>query len=44
MNLGPETGYHDSDFRDFPQNLQTNAGIVSQIRPRPLPFTFFLIN
>jgi hypothetical protein len=28
-------------FRSFLQNIQENAAIVSQIRPRPLPSTFF---
>jgi hypothetical protein len=28
-------------FDDFPQSLQTNAGIVPKIRPWPLPSTYF---
>jgi hypothetical protein len=32
-NLGPETGYTDWGFRELPQSLPVNAGIVSQIRP-----------
>jgi hypothetical protein len=27
-NLGPETGYPDEVFRDFPQTFHANAGIV----------------
>lgn len=34
-NLGPEMGYHES-LSGFSQSLQANAGVVSQIRPRPL--------
>jgi hypothetical protein len=26
-NLGPETGYTDRGYHDFPQSLQENAGV-----------------
>jgi hypothetical protein len=31
-------------FRGFPRSLQENARIFAQIRPRPLPSTFFPIH
>jgi hypothetical protein len=44
-NLGLDTGYPDM-FRDFPQTLQVNAGIVpyTRIRPRTLPSPAFRIH
>jgi hypothetical protein len=30
-------------LRDFPQSLESNAGIDSYSRPRPLPFIYFLL-
>jgi hypothetical protein len=33
LNLGPDIGYTDTGFCDFPEYLQVNPGIVSQIRP-----------
>jgi hypothetical protein len=40
-NLVPETG---CDFRGFSQFLQANFGVVTQIRPRSLPFMYFQIH
>jgi len=34
----PGTGYAKV-YNDFPQQLQPNSGIVTQIRPRPFPLT-----
>jgi hypothetical protein len=36
--LGRDFDYPDWGFHGFPQSLHTNARIVPQIRPRPLPF------
>jgi hypothetical protein len=28
-------------YRDFPQSIQPNAAVILQVRPRPLPSTYF---
>jgi hypothetical protein len=43
-NLTRRSGIVTKVFRDFPQPLQENAGIVPLIRPLPLPSTSFQIN
>jgi hypothetical protein len=44
LNLGPKIDYPNQGFfRDFHQSLQTNPAIDPQIRPQPLPSTFFPI-
>jgi hypothetical protein len=42
-SLGSVTGCPEF-FRGIPQTLQTNAMIVSKIKPRPLPSKFFPIH
>jgi hypothetical protein len=41
--LGPQTDSSDCSFRGFPQS-PVNAGRLAQIRPRPLPNHYSLIN
>lgn len=43
LNLGRNIRYPDLDFLWFSQSLHTNDGIVSWIRPQPLPSTPFAI-
>jgi hypothetical protein len=39
-----ETGYLDLVFHGFPESLQANAGIGSEIRPQSLPSLSFPVN
>jgi hypothetical protein len=43
-NLGPDTGYPELNFSLFSLIRAGKCRYVSQIRPRPLPFTSFLID
>jgi hypothetical protein len=43
-NLGPVAVYDDWGFRGFTQFIEATAGIIPQIRPRPLPTKSFPIN
>lgn len=43
-DLGLETGYADSFFVFFFQYVRPDAGLVPQIRPRPLPSVSFSCN
>jgi hypothetical protein len=43
-NLGPETDHPDSSYRGYPQFRHENAGLVPQIRQRPLPFASFPVH
>jgi hypothetical protein len=40
LNLGHDISYPET-FHGFPSSLQANAGIMHQIRPWPLPSTYF---
>jgi hypothetical protein len=44
-NLGSHIGYIDLGLsRGFPQSLKAYSRTVSQIRPRPLPSTYFPVH
>jgi len=41
-NLCHHTDFLDR-FYDFPQSLQANVAVIILIRPRPLPYTYFIV-
>jgi hypothetical protein len=42
-NIGQHAEY-TQNFSAFPQSLQANAVTISQIKPAPLAYTYFLIH